>query len=204
VALIFYFVNLVQKIKNQDYYVRQISAKSSYYKDEADKKLIEGQGNYWLGSANPKLTIVEFGDFDCPYCENSYSKIREISVKYKDSVKIIYRDFPNHENSTMKAMSARCAGEQGLFWPMHDKLFQNQAFATNEEILSLALLVGADSKRFTDCMATNKHLPTLQKDYLDAETLGVKGTPVWYFNGYRIEGDIPYDSFIKIVEEMIK
>ena len=103
-------LSLIQELKKQEPY-----------------KNTENLGSYWLGSENPKLTIVEFADYNCPLCASSYGKIREISLKYKDEVKIIFRDFPViSESSVELAMAGRCAGEQNLFWPMHDKLFQNQ------------------------------------------------------------------------------
>lgn len=203
VAIGFYFVDLVKKIRSGDIIYEQLAAQAPSYKDENEKKLIEGTDNFWLGSAKPKLTIVEFADFNCSMCANSYSKIREISLKHKKDVKIIYRDFPNFETSINKAMAARCAGEQGLFWLMHDKLFQNAEAETNDDLISLAGQIGADIKKFTECLSSNKYLQNIQKDYVDAETLGLSGTPTWFFNGYKIEGDIPYDIFNKIVESIL-
>jgi protein-disulfide isomerase len=203
IALGFYFVNLVKKIRSGEIVYEQLATQTPSYKSEDHKKQIEGINNYWLGSANPKLTIVEFGDFNCSLCKNSYSKMREISLKYKENVKIIYRDFPNFENSINKAMAARCAGEQGLFWLMHDKLFQNLDTTSNDELISLAMQVGVNSAKFATCLNSNKYLQDIQKDYSDAEGLELIGTPTWFFNGYKIEGDIPYDTFIKIVESIL-
>ena len=203
VAIALYFVNLVQKMKSGDY-LSQLPTKSSYYTSDKQKQLIEGVNDYWTGAANPKLTIVEFADFECPYCENAYPIIREISLKYKDSVKIIYRDYPNHQDSTIEAMAARCAGEQGLFWPMHDKLFQNQGLSSTSDLTQLAYEIGADTTRFSTCLNSSKYLTQIQKDYTDAESLNLTGTPAWFFNGYKIEGDIPENTFMKIVDGFVK
>lgn len=171
---------------------------------EESRKLIEGKGNYWIGSANPKITIVEFADFACPHCESAYGKIREIGLKYKNDVKIIYRNFAVADNSQIMAMAGQCAGEQGLFWLMHDKLFQNQTVSDAAGLTALANQTGADTKKFSACVSSNKYLAKIQKDLLDADELNVTGTPTWFINGSKIEGDIPYDIFIKIIEEMIK
>ena len=108
--------------------------------------------NYWLGSAKAPITIVEFGDFACPICEQSFSTIREISLKYKNDIKFIWRDYPVvSEYSALLALGGRCAGEQGLFWPMHDKLFQNQGANTADQLTALTNQIGADTVRFNDC-----------------------------------------------------
>lgn len=170
-----------------------------------DLKKITGENNYWLGAAQPKVTIVEFGDFACSLCKQSFSKIREISIKYKEDVKIIYRDFPViAEYSPDLASAARCAGEQGLFWPMYDKLFINQGISKTEELINLAKQISASTTKFQTCLENKKYLANIGTDYTDGNELGVKGTPTWFINGYKIEGDIPYDTFINIIEELIK
>ena len=193
VAFFFYTLDTYKDIKNEQGEAREL-LRGEYYEAGGDGS------NYWIGSANPKVTIVEFADFNCPFCRKSYPKIREISLKYKDSIKVIYRDFPALENSLELGLAARCAGEQGLFWLMHDKLFQNQGKFSIDELPDLANQIGADIPRFNKCLSEQKYLPQVKKDFSDAENLGVKGTPTWFINGYKVEGDIPYDLFIKIVE----
>jgi protein-disulfide isomerase len=172
--------------------------------DQGAKKTIEGANNYWIGSARPKITIVEFADFNCPYCGRSYPTIREISLTYKDQVKIIYRDFPLRDGSVALALAGRCAGEQGLFWLMHDKLFQNQGIASSEEINALALQIGADLAKFNDCLTSQKYLPQIEQDLLDGQSLNITGTPTWFINGHKVEGEIPRQTFIELVENLIK
>lgn len=161
--------------------------------------------HYWLGTDQAKITIVEFGDFACPVCEKAFPTIREISLKYKNDLKLIWRDYPVVQNySALLALAGRCAGEQGLFWPMHDKLFQNQGVNTAEELTALANQAGADTARFKDCLNKQKYLPQIQKDLLDGQTFGNIGTPTYFINGYRIPGDIPYDVFVEIIEKLKK
>ena len=170
--------------------------------DEQTREKIEGKDNYWIGSARPKITIVEFGDFACSHTKKSFSKIREIGIKYKNNVKIIFRDMPLQKNSLDLAMAGRCAGEQGLFWLMHDKLFQNQGVNEKNDLIELANQIGGDTSKFTNCLNSQKYIKQIQKDFSDGEELGVKGTPTWFVNGVKIEGDVPLGVWEDIIKKL--
>ncbi len=202
IATGFHILDLVKSIKSGYIPLNQLA--DSNLVSEAQKLAIGDNNNYWFGSANPKIIIVEFSDFACPYCQSSFSKIREISLKYNNYVKHIYRDYPLQENSITLSLAARCAGEQGLFWHMHDKLFQNQEVADQDQLLILASQIGADMTKFANCLNSKKYLPQIQKDFTEGKELGISGTPTWFINGYMVAGDIPYDIFIQIIEELIK
>jgi len=168
-------------------------------------KIIGTEKNYWTGSADPKITIVEFGDFACHYCQKSFSKIREISRNNSKNIKFIFRDYPViSEFSPRLALAARCAGEQGLFWVMHDKLFLNQGIKDDENVLSLFSQIGGDQERFQACYKNNKYLPDVEKDLLDGQALSISGTPTWFINGQRLEGDVPYEYFINLINNILK
>lgn len=188
IAFGFYFFDLV---------------KQNRYNIINPKNNISTQDNFWIGSANPKITIIEFSDFACPFSKNSYSNVREIGLKYKDQVKIIFKDYPLHEESLSLAMASRCAGEQGLFWLMHDKLFQNQGIKTNQQLIELAKQISADNNKFTDCLTKQTYLLNIQKDFAEGAKLNISGTPTWFINDQKIEGDIPHDVFIKIIENLL-
>ena len=161
--------------------------------------------SYWIGAAKPKVTIIEFADFSCSMCGNSFPNIREISSKYKNDVKIIFKDFPVVSSySTDLALAANCAGEQGLFWPMHDKLFINQGISKETELVEMARQIGASTTRFTTCFEKKKYATQVNQDYEDGKTLGVSGTPTWFVNGTKIEGDIPRATFMNIIENLLK
>ncbi len=160
-------------------------------------------GNYWLGAANPNVTIIEFGDFACPNCKNSFPIIRELITTYKNDVKLAYKDYPQFEESLDLAEGARCAGEQGLFWPMHDKLFLNQGINTAEGIFEAAKQIGVDESRFKKCFDENKYREDIKKDVLDAQAIGLSGTPAWIINGYMVKGDIPLDIWDKLIKQLI-
>ncbi len=200
IAFSFYVYNLIKTLNSDTQY------NSNSYNDlsEEVRKKIEGENNYWTGSAKPKITIVEFADFACSYCEKSFPKIREISIKYKNDVKIIYRDMPLRENSEKLAMAARCAGEQGLFWLMHDKLFQNQGIKSDSDITELAKQIGTDISKFNNCLNSNKYIQQIQKDFSDGTDLEVKGTPTWFINGNKLEGDIPLSVWEEIIGKILQ
>lgn len=170
---------------------------------EAERRLIEGIGTQSFGASAPKLTIVEFADFACPYCRSSFPGLRELSVKYQDSVKLIFRDWPGHKYSIQLAQSAYCAGEQGKFWEMHDKLYFNQSETFGEDKNDLARLaseLNVYNEQFQSCFDSQKYLTLIQKNTLDSQTLGVAGTPTWFFNGTKIEGALTKTE----LEELIK
>jgi len=203
IAFGFYIAEIYKSINNNEV---SGSTLVQALKKQKQYTNIEGLNNYWIGSSNPKLTIVEFGDFNCPLCANSYKKIRDISINYEKDVKIIYRDFPVRESSIELATAGRCAGEQGLFWPMYDKLFQNQSQFNSEkpnQVIEMAKQIGVDTNKFTECLASNKFLNNIKKDFTDGEIAEVTGTPTWFIDGYKIPGDIPYDIFIQLIDAML-
>ena len=170
-----------------------------------EMKFIEGDGtNFWLGSPEAKIKIIQFADFGCPYCAAAFTTLREISSNYKNDVKITFRDYPTVTGQSVElAMAARCAGEQGLFWPMHDKLFIQQGVAGRENLIALAKQIGADTSRFTACLDQEKYLSAIEKDLIDGQKLEITGTPTWFINGNRVEGNIPYETFIQIIERFL-
>jgi protein-disulfide isomerase len=165
-------------------------------------KTSSGDGtNFYLGTSTPKILIIEFADFACPFCQKSYTTVRELSVKYKDKIKIIFRDFPIHDNSIDLALAARCAGEQGKFWPMHDKLFLLAGKLVLADLPELAYNVGVDKEKYNDCVNTKKYLPLIERDFNDGKALEIAGTPTWFINGYEVEGEIPVATWEEIISK---
>lgn len=195
--IVFYFIGTVKNAKNN---LQSAGIKLSGPTYQADN----GQA-YWFGSSKAKITIVEFGDFACSICRQAFSTARSISLAYKDQIKLVWRDYPiMQEYSSLLSLAGRCAGEQGLFWPMHDKLFQNQGVSTAEQLKILAGQIGADTGRFEQCLTKEKYLAQIQKDLTDGQSFGLTGTPTYFINGHKIEGNIPYETFVKIIEELKK
>jgi len=198
-AFALYIYSLIKNGDTNKYNLQEANLNSN------ELELIAGNANnYHLGAKNPLITIIEFSDFACPYSRESFLIIRELGIKYKNDIKIIYRDFPViADYSADLSLAARCAGEQGLFWVMHDKLFINQGVSSGGELLELARQIGADTNRFNNCVNDKKYLSAIQKDFNDGQELGIKGTPTWFINGTKIEGNIPYNIFVNIIENII-
>lgn len=173
-------------------------------KIQEDKLLIEGENNYWIGTSSPRITIVEFSDFACPYCKDDFSVIRELSLKYKNDIKVIYRDYLGHGESLDLALAARCAGEQGKFWYMHDKLFTNQDQINLGSLPTMAKQLGLDSAAFNNCLTSKKYLNQVRTDMENAEKIGITKTPSWMINGYLLEGAIKREDFIKIIDIILQ
>ncbi len=182
------------------------STPANVYTDE-ERLLIEGTNTQRYGSDKPQLTIVEFADFACPYCLASAPGLRELAFKYKDTVSIIFRDWPGHQNSISLALGAYCAGEQNKFWEMHDALYRNQSesFGSDKnDIATLALTLGVYNQQFQECFDSKKYLSLIQKNTADSQTLGVKGTPTWFFNDTKVEGALTKTELEQLIQRYVK
>jgi protein-disulfide isomerase len=164
----------------------------------------ERVNDFSFGTSSPKVTVIEFSDFACPYCQASYNAVRSAGYKYKNSVKIIFKDFPLHDTSLDLAMAGRCAGEQGLFWPMHDKLFSLQGQFATTSLPDIAVSIGANKTIFTQCFNSKKYLSDIKNDYLDGQALSVTGTPTFFINGYKLVGQVSEDKLDQIIQEFLK
>lgn len=157
------------------------------------------------GQANAPVTMIEFSDFQCPFCgrffQQTLSKIEENYIK-TGKVKFVYRDFPLsfHPQAQAAAEAAECADEQGKFWEMHDKIFQNQQSMSEESYKKWAEEIGLDTEKFNNCLDTGKYAQEVQKDFQDGQKAGVSGTPTFFINGKKIVGAQPYQVFQQAIE----
>ncbi len=166
---------------------------------------ITGGNNPLLGSKNAKVTIVEFSDFQCPYCasfhQQVFSQIMENYIKV-GKVNFIYRDFPLpfHANARAAAIAADCAGEQGKYWEYHNIIFQNQDKLDASFLIDYASRIGIDSLKFSKCIEENDGAD-IDLDIADGKRFGVTGTPMFFVNGREIEGSQPFSAFAQIIDE---
>lgn len=160
-----------------------------------------------FGNPEAKVRIVEFGDFQCPYCQQSFPIVREILGRYSNKIYFIYRDFPVsdvHDDAQKAAEAGQCANLQGKFWPLHDKIFINQENITVLDLKRYALELGIERPAFDDCLDSGQFASEVSEDYLDGIDLGVVGTPTFFINGYRISGSIPEEIFIQLIEAALR
>jgi protein-disulfide isomerase len=157
-----------------------------------------------VGPENAPVTIIEFSDFQCPYCARFQSQtLPQILSNYGDRVLFVYRDFPLtslHQYALKAAEAADCANEQGAFWKYHDLLFQNQSALDDASLKGYAASLGLDTTVFNQCLDTDKYQSEVQKDEQDGITAGVQGTPSFFVNGMLLTGAQPYSVFQAQIE----
>ena len=161
------------------------------------------------GSNDAPITIIEFSDFQCPFCEKFFNdtlpELEETYIK-TGKVKLVYRDFPLsfHENAQKAAEAAECAKKQGKFWEMHDKIFKNQESLSIDNLKQYAKDLELNSSNFDACLDSGEMESEVQKDFKDGQSYGVTGTPSFFINGIQLVGAQPFSAFEKIIEEELK
>ena len=166
-----------------------------------------------FGDANAPITVVEFSDFQCPYCSRFFKltlpSIEENYIK-TGKVRLVYRDFPLdiHPQSMTSAIAAECANDQGKFKEMHDMLFdQQQLWSNNDKAVDVfkdfAKKIGLDTKQFSECYGSQKHADEIRKDLVDGAAFGVNGTPGFFINGKTLSGAMPFDLVFKPIFDAV-
>jgi protein-disulfide isomerase len=155
------------------------------------------------GSANAPVTIVEFSDFECPFCGRAVETLQQIEKTYGDRVRIVFRDYPlvMHRTAKRAAEAAHCADDQGKFWPMHDRLFSKGGPITDADIARFAQQAKLDQKAFDDCLASGKFREAWKPSLDDGTRIGVMSTPTFFINGRMIVGAPPLEFFARIIDE---
>ncbi|HWP64587.1 MAG TPA: thioredoxin domain-containing protein [Candidatus Limnocylindria bacterium] len=154
------------------------------------------------GPANAPVTIIEFSDYECPFCKRAEPTVEQVVAAYPDKVRLVYRHYPLpfHKNARPAAEAAMCANAQGKFWEYHEKLWE--APALDEATLKkVAGEIGLDQAKFDACLANKEGAAQVDKDMADASAVGVRGTPAFFINGRMLSGAQPFDKFKVIIEE---
>lgn len=156
-----------------------------------------------IGPQNTAVTVIEFSDYQCPYCGRAETAIKQIISNYGNSVKFVYRDFPLsfHQFAQKAAEASECADEQGKFWQYHDKLFDNQQALDTPDLKQYAKDIGLDSIKFNECLDNSRMAPEVRKDIEDGQMYGVTGTPTFFINGIELVGAQPYSAFEQIINQ---
>ena len=158
------------------------------------------------GSRNAPVMIVEFADYQCPYCQQMHPELKVLQEELAGKVALAFKDFPltMHENAEKAAEAARCAGEQGRYWDFHDTLFHNSDRLEVAQIKQYAQNLKLNTAVFETCLDSGKEAAAVQKDLAQGKQLGVKGTPSFFFNGRLIPGALDYYSLRSVVEGLLK
>ena len=156
------------------------------------------------GPAAAPITIVEFSDFQCPYCSRVNPTLKQVEEKYGDKVRVVFRDFPLvqiHKDAAKAAEAGECAHEQGKFWEMHDRLFADQSKLQVEALKQKATEIGLDAEKFNQCLDSSKYAAEVQKDVDEGARYGVTGTPAFFINGRMLGGAQPVEAFMQVIDE---
>ena len=158
------------------------------------------------GDENAPITLIEFSDYECPFCARFYSQtLNQIRENYIDTgkVKLVYRDFPLsfHPNAHKAAEAAECAGEQGKYFEMHDMLFENGVSGGVSSFKTYANSIGLNQAEFDSCLDNDDMASEVKKDFADGQAAGVTGTPGFFINGKLITGAQPYSVFEAAFEQ---
>jgi protein-disulfide isomerase len=155
------------------------------------------------GSATAPIEIIEFSDFQCPYCQRVNPTVERVLSTYGDRIHFVYRHFPlaNHPDAKPAAEASQCADEQGKFWPYHDKLFASPSRLNEPDLKQHAAELGLDAPRFNACVESHKYKAQVELDMRAGEEAGVNGTPAFFINGRMISGAQPFEAFKQIIDE---
>lgn len=158
------------------------------------------------GPEDAPVTVIEFSDFQCPYCRRVQPTLQQLFAEYEGKIKIVYRDFPlrqAHPQAQKAAEAAQCAAEQEQFWPYHDKLFVVSSLQV-EELKQYAKELGLDTERFNTCLDSDKYVAEIEKDLQDGVKAGVSATPSFFINGIPLSGAAPYEQFKTLVDNALE
>jgi len=213
--------NLGENAANIREYLRSLSRQNisddflaRLYSDYHVKSFMEPQRTPISTDAHPSkgpdgapVTLVEFADFECPFCGALFPTLQKIEADYKDKLRVVYVQFPLagiHSHAEKAAEASLCAQEQGKFWEMHDAMFRDQENLGIGDLKEKASHLELNLELFNACLETNKYLPQIQSDLAEGIQAGVSGTPAMFINGRFLQGSAPYGDIQKLIEDELR
>jgi protein-disulfide isomerase len=164
-------------------------------------------GDRAMGPSDAPVTIVEFSDFQCPYCQSVQATLKRIRERFGDRVRLVFRDLPIvdlHPGADRAAEAGRCAAEQGKFWEYHDVLFAAPDKQKPEDLVRYGKDLGLSMSRFEDCLTNRRFAAAVAADVAEAKSLGLGSTPAFFINGRVLLGAHPYENFEKLIDGELK
>ena len=174
------------------------------YAPEATLTVPVSERDHIQGPETAPVTLVEYGDFECPYCGAAHEVIREIQNRLGDEMRFVFRHFPLtnvHPHAEHAAEAAEAAGAQGSFWEMHDTLFENQQALDDAHLRAYARALNLDLPRFENELVTHAFRSRVREDFMSGVLSGVNGTPTFFINGVRHNGGYDLESLLAAVED---
>lgn len=177
---------------------------------KVDPKILIADDSYKMGSPSATVTLVEFGDFQCPACGAYHTVVKQLMEKYKESVTLVFRNFPlpMHPNAVPSARAVEAAGKQGKFWEMYDKVYETQSEWSNEKntaeiFMKYAKEFGLNTEQFAKDMASSEIQKRIDRDISDANVLGINATPTFYLNYEKIQNPASLEDFETLIKAAI-
>lgn len=171
----------------------------------AQFRVLASASAYSRGDAKAPVTIVEFGDYDCPYCAEEQPVLQKILADYRGRVRLVFLVYPlGHPHSGSFAQAARCAGEQGGFWKMHDYIFGHYGQLDDSHLGLYASGLGLDGEALASCIASGRYRKSIESDHALARRVGVTGTPTFFVNGTLLDGAQNYGQFARAIDEALE
>jgi protein-disulfide isomerase len=151
------------------------------------------------GAPDAAVTLVEYGDYECPYCGAAYPIVKELQAELGDSLRFVFRNFPittAHPHAQQAAEAAEAAAAQGQFWPMHDLVYENQQRLDSEDLLAYAGRIGLDVERVERELREHSHAERVHEDFMSGVRSGVNGTPTFFINGVRHDDSFDLETML--------
>ena len=202
--------NLIVQQKSamlRDQYLEYLRGKSAVkVMLDPPRQTIATAGHQSKGPADAPIELVEFSDFQCPFCLRAQPTVVQVLKTYGDRIHFVYRHYPltNHPNARPAAEASACAAEQGKFWAYHDDLFGDPTKLSDADLKARAAALGVDTKKFNACFDSHKFKAQVEADMQAGADVGVNGTPAFYINGRLVSGAQPFDVFKRIIEEELQ
>ena len=155
------------------------------------------------GPANAAVTLVEYGDYECPYCGAAYPIVKEVQARMGDRLRFVFRNFPiatSHPHAEQAAEAAEAAAIQGPFWEMHDLLYENQQRLRDQDLRAYAEKLELDLESFDKGLTEHVHAARVREDFMSGVRSGVNGTPTFYINGVRHDGSYEIETLLAALE----
>jgi predicted DsbA family dithiol-disulfide isomerase len=169
-------------------------------------RLSVAEGGPSKGPKDAPVTMIEFSDFQCPYCGRVAPILKRLEDKYGDKLRLVFRNFPlpMHSQAPKAAEAAACAGDQDKFWEMHDRLFAQQDKLQVADLKASAVELGLDAKAFDECLDSGKHEAVWKDDQKEGDAYGVSATPWFFINGRALSGAQPYENFARVIDDELQ